>query len=109
MKGVIKFESNGVVLGNYWGGGSGAYPARKFKADSLEEITKLNYDALKDGSLDSGMGYESLKGAVIEVTKIEVIEIDGREFTNREYSELLIGTLTEDERDSLINCSIGLI
>jgi hypothetical protein len=101
---TIKYKSTGVVFGNYWRGGKGAYPAREIKADSREELLEQAKKGL-DGSLDSGMGYESLIGALIEICKITTIAIDGKHFTNKEYETEFIGDLTEEEEDFLLECN----
>lgn len=95
------YKSVGIVLGNYWGGGKGSYEATKFYADTLEELMEKNNNALKDGSLDSGMGYESLIGALLTITTINTIEVDRKIFLNNEYNDIFIGNLTEKEMDFL--------
>ena len=101
---TVKFKSEGIVLGYLWGGGKGAYPAHKLSADTKEEILNKANSALFDGSLDSGMGYESLIGALLFITKITTIEIDGKPFTNKETEDEFIGELSEDEQDFLSKC-----
>ena len=102
MKSTVKFESEGLVYGNYWGGGKGAYSARKLKADTLEELLKQANEGLDDGSLDRGMGYESLIGALLLVKTITTVIIKGKEFNNEETEEMFIGNLTEQEQNFLI-------
>jgi len=46
--------------------------------------TKIN-EALKDGSIDSGMGYESLIGAMMVIEIIETITIDNKEYNNSAF------------------------
>jgi hypothetical protein len=91
-------------LGNYWGGGKGAYPCTKFESDNLDELLEQNKLALKSGSLDSGMGYESLIGAKLLITTISTICYEGQEFSNEEIEEQFIGELTNDEQDFLLDC-----
>ena len=104
MKEHIRYVSTGLVYGNYWGGGEGAYAARKLSADTKEELIKQAKEGL-DGSLDDGMGYESLIGAVLNITKITTIEKDGKEFVNREVETEFVGELTEEQIDFLIDCN----
>lgn len=99
----IKYESTGLVYGNYWGGGQGAYKARSLSSDSKEELLKQAEEGL-NGSLDGGMGYESLIGAILNITKTTTINIDGKEFVNKEYETEFIGDLTEEQIDFLIEC-----
>jgi hypothetical protein len=102
----IKWTSKGIVYGNYWGGGRGSYTAEKLEANTKEELLALANKMLDNGSLDAGMGYESLIGALLNITKITTIEIDGKHFVNKEYEMEFIGTLTEEEEDFLeeVNC-----
>ena len=101
----VKWISTGLVYGNYWGGGKGAYAATKLKANTKEELLKQANEGL-DGSLDSGMGYESLIGAILDITKITIIDIDGREFVNKEYETEFVGDLTEEDEDFLLECQM---
>ena len=56
---------------------------------------------LKDGSLDSGMGYESVYGAVLRA-KIEDIKIiDDKEYINTSYQILTIGKVSRHEREAI--------
>ena len=101
METKTTFTATGVVLGNYWGGGKGAYAARTLSANSEEELIKLAEQGIKDGSLDSGMGYQSLVGAALTITKTTRVEIDGKPFFNREHNDVLIGELDESDADFL--------
>ena len=93
------FESkNGVVLGNLWGGGTGAYPTSFLYARSLEELRKKATKGL-DGSLDSGMGFESLIGAVMDVKITDEKVINGKKFYHDEYTMIEVGDLTEEQRE----------
>jgi hypothetical protein len=97
------FEAEGLVLGNLWGGGKGAYPTIKIKADSEEELeTKINQE-LDSGGLDGGMGFESLQGAAMIVTQILRAEIDGLPFVNRTHETCFFGTLDEMDQEFLLD------
>lgn len=98
-----KFKAKGMVLGNLWGGGKGAYPTIEVAADSREEVHSLIKIHLNSGSLDSGMGFESLVGAVMIVTKITRIEVDGLPFSNRQEEVELFGDLNEFEQEFLLD------
>ena len=105
MKETVKYKSRGLVFGNYWGGGRGAYSAEKLSADTKEELIKEATKGL-DGSLDAGMGFESLIGALLVITKITSITRGGKTFTNEEIEEEFIGKLTEEDQDFLIECEM---
>ena len=95
------YKSTGLVLGNMWGGGTGSYPARMIKAKTRKELIETATKMLKDGSLDSGMGFESLKGALIDIEEIETIEIDGKNYTRTEYDTESIGDLSDADIEFL--------
>ena len=100
----LYFKSTGFVYGNLWGGGRGAYPAEKLENKTLKGLLKEACKGLKEGSLDSGMGYESLIGAVLEVEEIETITKNGKRYSCSEYNLHTIGKLNEEEIEFLKNC-----
>jgi hypothetical protein len=104
MEKQIKFTAKGYVLGNYWGGGQGAYPTIRFTANTKEELLEQANQALHNGSLDSGMGYESLIGAVLEIKCITKIKIDDDEFFKHDYEEEFIGELNDEQVEFLSEC-----
>ena len=97
MEKKTTFTAKGVVLGNYWGGGKGAYEARQITANSKEELIKIAEEGIKDGSLDNGMGFQNLIGAALTIIIVTTVEIDGELFSNRSYDDMFIGNLSEDE------------
>ena len=100
------YKAEGKVLGNLWGGGSGAYGStileNKTRKGLLKEANKL----LKSGGLDSGMGFESLIGAVISITETETIKVKGKDYERSEFETIFIGDLTDEEEEFLININI---
>jgi hypothetical protein len=103
-----RFECTGLVLGSLWGGQDGSYPARKINANTRQEILEKATDMLNDGSLDSGMGFESLMGARLEVKCIETIKIKGREYENENTEVIFAGDLTPEQQEFLEVCSFYL-
>jgi len=99
----VKFVAKGLVYGYFWGGGEGSYPTITLNGSSFDDIVKQAEDGL-DGSLDSGMGFESLIGALLNVTKIECVEIDGKDFYHEEPERVIVGKLTKNEISFLENC-----
>ena len=97
----INFESTGLVYGKFWGGGEGSYPARKLKASTRKELIEKAKEGL-NGSLDAGMGFESLIGAVLNITKTTFIIVKGRLFNNTEYQTIFIGKLTRKQKNHLL-------
>lgn len=100
-----QYKSTGFVLGNLWGGGEGSYPATKLTASTKEEIIKQANELLKTRGLDSGMGYESLIGALLEIEEVETITVDGKEYTRSEFESEFIGDLTDEQQDFLLAVS----
>lgn len=103
---MITYKATGMVLGNYWGGGSGSYPAREINANSLRELTDEIEEQLKSGSLDSGMGFESLIGAIMTIDTIDTREIDGKRFVAHGYEQTFFGELSEEQEDFLLESAV---
>jgi hypothetical protein len=107
MEKKVRYKAQGYVLGNYWGGGTGAYPTIKITGETKEEVLAKAGEKLKDGGLDSGMGYESLIGAVLDIKCRTTVEIDGKDFHNEETEMEFIGELNEDQSEFLLSCIVG--
>jgi len=78
------YGAKGTVKGKLWGGGEGEYYARSlgnFKKKA--ELYTAIQDALKDGSLDSGMGFEKLLHAHMDIIRTESYVINGKKFTHQ--------------------------
>lgn len=100
---TVTYIAGGVVLGNLFGGGTGAYKTKTIRGNSEEEILEKAKVALENGSLDGGMGFESLIGGFLDITCETSIEIDGKEFVNQEISSAWIGTLSDEQMDFLLD------
>lgn len=96
------YKATGFVLGKHWGGGLGAYPSRLLQAKTKKTLLKKAKKELKSGGLDSGMGFESLKGALINIEEIETVNIKGKIFNRSEWEGEFIGSLTLKEEDFLL-------
>jgi len=90
-----------MVLGNLWGGGQGSYEACQQLAGSKEKLDEQINAALKDGSLDGGMGFQSLVGTLMVIETIETRIIDGKTFIAKEYDTEFYGELTDEQQDHL--------
>lgn len=98
------YNATGAVLGRSWGGGQVAYPSEKLTGyDTKEALIKDAEEQLKNGSLDSGFGFESLKGAVLIIEEVSTVVIDKKNFHHEEYETVSIGDVTENEEKFLIN------
>jgi len=98
------YISGGIVYGKLWGGGFGAYPSHELEASTKNKLLKIAKKDLKSGALDSGMGFEYLKGALINIQEIETVNIKNKEYQRSEYIAEFIGNLTEQEQDFLLTC-----
>lgn len=100
-----RFIGSGFVLGFDWSNNQGGYPARKIKAETKKELLEKATDMLSDGSLDSGFGFQSLKGALIDIKKIETLTIAGKDWENEEYETVFLGELEPEDIEFLENCA----
>ena len=97
------YKATGFVLGNLWGGGQGAYPTIELEADTKESLMEKAKVALDDGSIDSGMGFESLVGAVLDITESTMVEIEDEIYINEKYIFDTVGELTDEQYEWLQN------
>lgn len=97
------YKAKGLVIGNCWGGGECGYASERLVASTKKEIMKQADNGLANGSLDSGMGFERLQGAIMEVTKITTTKIKGKEFINEETEINIIGKISEKQFNHYIN------
>jgi len=99
----VKFTATGNVLGNMWGGGKAGYNITQITSDSVSEVIKTAKEKLKDGSLDAGAGFENLIGAMLIISKVTTVEINGDIFTNEKVvRSTYIGALTKKQKNFLI-------
>ena len=99
------FIARGLVYGKNWGGGFGAYASREIREKTKAGLLVRAKADLKSGALDSGMGFEFLAGALLDIEEIETIKIKGKEFKRSEFKSIFIGDLTEKEQNFLLECN----
>ena len=104
MQKTQELYAKGYCYGNYWGGGRGAYSSIVFQAETEEELRTKITKAIDDGSIDSGMGYESMLGAIMAIKTWTTVTIDGEQYTNTKTDIQLFGNLSEEDQEFLINC-----
>ena len=102
MQLITTFSAKGLVLGQSWGGGKVAYPAIielewATRADLIVEARRK----LDDGSLDSGMGFECLYGALLKIAATTSVTIDDKLFFNKEFDIIYIGSLSKEDKEFL--------
>lgn len=100
-----EYTITGLVLGNCWGGGEVAYESEKLRGKDKSYLIRKAKKMLDNGSLDSGMGYESLIGAWLRIRTITTTEIKGRAFERSDYEDMLIGNLTDKQKSFLLGLS----
>jgi hypothetical protein len=101
FKQTVEFKSRGLVLGNLFMGGEGAYKAKTLKANSKKELIEKAVDMLLDGSLDGGMGFDGLLGAMLEITTVTTFIVNDKCFRNEETESVYIGDLTAEQMQFL--------
>ena len=101
MKDKIIYYARGLVIGSCWGGGKVGYSARNLQNRSKKELIKEINNRIEDGSLDSGMGFEEVLGALLMITKRTSKIIKGKEYVNKEYEESFFGNLNDREKEFL--------
>lgn len=99
---MTKYIATGIVWGNCWGGGQVGYQSERLEATTLKDLYKQINKGIENGSLDSGMGYESLEGAIMNIEIRTTKIIDGKEFINSEYNLETFGNIDEKTQDFLI-------
>jgi len=98
MKKKYSYVAEGYVYGKLWGGGNAFYPALKLGPhNTLKELKKEVTQLLKEGLLDSGMGFEKLIGTKMHVTKITCITVDGESYYRNESIEPILIDFPEKE------------
>ena len=98
---MITYKATGMVLGNCWGSGRAGYAAKEINANSLRELREEIEERLESGSLDNGMGFESLIGAIMVIDTIDSREIDGKTFIAHNCKEEIFGDVTPEEEEML--------
>ena len=98
------WSATGLVYGIDWGFNYIAYPSISFQNDSYEGLLAEANKALANESIDSGMGFESIIGALLEITCETSIEIEENTFINYTKTTVFIGDLTEEQQEFLEEC-----
>ena len=93
----VHYNANGVVVGNLWGGGEAWYPARIYGGTNFTLMYSEIKEDFKSGALDSGMGFESLEGAMMVVVKHITIDIKGVSFVNVSSRKMWLGKINKRE------------
>ena len=98
---IIEYQAQGVCIGRLWSFEDGAYPTIKFNNSNKDELYNEIEESVKSGSIDSGMGFESIRGALMTITTKTTITVDDKTFTNEESETDIFGKVSDDEIDYL--------
>lgn len=97
----VKYIAKGFVYGLLWGGGEGTYPSRTIVSSSMSDLTEKIMKGIDDGSLDGGMGYQRLIGALMEITVRTTIVIGDDDYVNQKCTIQFYGDLSENQQEFL--------
>jgi hypothetical protein len=95
------WNATGLVYGRNWGFNYGTYPSISFQNNSYEGLIDEANKALANETIDSGMGFESILGALLKITCTTSIEIEDYEFKHTSFDTEFIGDLTEEQIEFL--------
>jgi len=101
-----RYKSTGVVLGNLWGGGIGAYPSEELEAKTKKGLISKAKRMLETGGLDGGMGFDGLNSAILMIEEIETTTKNGKKYQRSEYEEGFIGKSSDLDKTFLKECAI---
>lgn len=98
------YNAVGYVLGNMWGGGTAIYESESFygyrKLDTLKRKIRKK---VKDGTIDSGFGFESVIGARMKIERIKLIRYNNSAYKNVEENIMFFGKLNKQQQELLSN------
>jgi hypothetical protein len=68
-KNTTLYSARGICWGRDWGFGLSGFKAQDYKFfTSEEELGSKIMEDIRSGAIDSGMGFETICGAVMEIT-----------------------------------------
>ena len=92
---TVRYRAKGLVCGIDWNNDETIYPTIEYSSRSrLEDLEDQINKGIEDGSIDGGMGYQKIIGALMTVTTIRTIILDGKYYTNSEDQVRAYGNLT---------------
>jgi len=83
------YTGHGLIGGELLGGSLGAYEARHYSSDTLEDLKEQITKDFQSGALDSdcGLGFKRLVAASIDLIEEATIEVNGRNFISKQIVE----------------------
>jgi len=92
-----RYTARGLVWGYLWGGGKGCYPSKPLNGKSEREIKEKATRMLGDGSLDAGMGFQSLYAATLTLQVDDVKKVSKNEYVHTSYKHMFLGKPSSEE------------
>lgn len=80
------FTGYGLLAGSLYDGGLGAYETPAYSSDTLEDLKEQIQRAFESGDIDKA-GFSMLLATKIDIIEEATIEVDGREFTSKQFVE----------------------
>ena len=97
MKKSYLWSAKGIVVGRSWYGKRGYYDARPIAADTKEELYSRVWEAIEDGSIDGGFGFQEVLGAILWVNCQTTIEVDGVSYYRNDGDYEVFGDINEED------------
>lgn len=101
MQKSVSFRAKGCVVGIYLGDKKGMYPAKSYTAKTKEQLIENINIGCQYNTIDSGFGFQSIKGAVMDITEITEITFEDKIFINEDTTSMVFGDLTEYECEQI--------
>jgi len=99
-----EYRATGICVGNCWGGGKVGFGAKPITAATREELDAKVEAGIQDGSIDGGMGFESVTGAVLKITELhEKTDEDGNVWNRGEESFEVFGDVEGFDEEELLH------
>jgi len=78
----ITYSAKGFVFGMAWEMQYCTYNSKEYAANTIEQLHDRIKEDVISGSIDSGMGFYKVLGAVMDVTTTRTIIVNERTYTN---------------------------
>jgi hypothetical protein len=109
MKKSVSFRAKGCVVGICYSGNTAMYPAKIYKSNTKEILIENINIACQANTIDSGFGFQRIKGAVMDITTITEITYEDKIFINEETESMIFGDLDEYECEQIYEYEINMM
>jgi len=93
-----EYYTEGKVIGYDWYNNLVTYPAAQIYAGTYPELVQKISERYKDGSLDSGFGFQKLTGYELEIFVTSTVMVDGLAYKRTDWDH----TLTKNENEQVL-------